>query len=503
MALTERQAFRLSLAVVAAATLARALVAAHLGLGDAEAFYWCYARHLAAGYLEHPPGIAVLLRASTCLFGDGPLAVRLPGVLSSATATLALAVLAARRAGWPAGLATTLAATLAPALYAGGLSASPDPPFAAAWCLMLLAADVALARARAAPPRPGPRTPVSPSAALSPAPVPTLPLLAAGLALGVAFELKHFAVFALAAVAFLAATDPTTRRLARRPAFLGAAVLAVLAAVPHVAWNAARGWPTVLNRFVWQQGAAGFSPLNLLRLAGGQLGYLSPLLYVALLAVLVRLWRAAPRDEPLFSFAVWPLGLAYLVALWTPRAEPHWPLVGTYALFAAAGPAWVAARDRPRWRRFGVAAAALAAVLIAALHVLVLTDAAAGLYADPRHDLSNELRGWDAVAGRVRALRAPGEPVVSYHYTMCAQLEYALREDVRCLSPDRTDDFDLWGAGALPPGARAFLFVGDNRYDQPPGALYPWARCGAPLESFGVIRAGRAVRTFRLWRCIV
>jgi 4-amino-4-deoxy-L-arabinose transferase-like glycosyltransferase len=496
--LDERRAFRLTLALVAAATVARAAVAAAIGLGDAEAFYWCYARHLAAGYLEHPPGIALLIRASTALFGDAPLGVRLPSLVCTAAATLALAALAARRAAtWRAGLATALLLTAAPALYAGGLSASPDPAFAAAWCVLLLLVDVALASAAAAPPR------------------ADAALLGAGAALGLAFEAKHFGIFALPALALLLALDARARALARRPAFLGAAALATAAAAPNVLWNAAQGWPTLANRFVWQQGGAGFSPLNLLRLAGGQLAYLSPLVWLGLMALLPRLWRAlrpaaAPgagcaddvaRDRALAALALVPLALSYLVAAWTPRAEPHWPLVGTYALFAAAGPAWLAAPPGGRVRRFGRAAVWVAAGVVAALHVLVLTNVAVGLFAEPRHDLSNELVGWDAVAARVRAARAPGEPVTSYHYTMCAQLSYALREDLPCLSP-RTDDFDFWGAGALPPGARTFLFVGDNRYDELPAALYPWARCGpAPILESRITRAGHLVRTFRIWRC--
>ena len=496
--LDERAARRLTLALVAAATLARGAVAAAIGLGDAEAFYWCYARHLAGGYLEHPPGIALLVRGATALFGDAPLAVRLPSLLCTAVATLALAALAARRATtWRAGLATAALLTVAPALYAGGLSASPDPAFAAAWSVLLLLVDVALAAAATAPAR------------------ADAALLGAGAALGVAFEAKHFGLFALPALALLVVLDARARALARRPAFLGAAALAAAAALPNVLWNATRGWPTLANRFVWQQGGAGFSPLNLLRLAGGQLAYLSPLVWLGLMALVPRLWRAlrprppapapdpagASRDRALAALALVPLALSYLVAAWTPRAEPHWPLVGTYALFAAAGPAWLAAPPGGRLRRYGRAAVWVAAAFVAALHVLVLTNVAAGLFAEPRHDLSNELVGWDAVAARVRAARTPGEPVTSYHYTMCAQLSYALREDLPCLSP-RTDDFDLWGGGALPPGARTFLFVGDNRYDELPAALYPWARCGAaPLLESRITRAGHVVRTFRIWRC--
>src|SRR5438477_11829765 len=45
-----------------------------------EAYYWDWSRRLAAGYFDHPPGIAWLIRASTTLFGTSGPGVRALGV---------------------------------------------------------------------------------------------------------------------------------------------------------------------------------------------------------------------------------------------------------------------------------------------------------------------------------------------------------------------------------------------------------------------------------------
>ena len=45
-------------------------MAALLPLSADEAYYWLWSKHLAAGYLDHPPAIAWLIRAGTMLFGD-------------------------------------------------------------------------------------------------------------------------------------------------------------------------------------------------------------------------------------------------------------------------------------------------------------------------------------------------------------------------------------------------------------------------------------------------
>jgi 4-amino-4-deoxy-L-arabinose transferase-like glycosyltransferase len=61
----------------------RAIMAAQLPLSADEAYYWLWSLHPAAGYFDHPPMIAWLIRAGTLLFGDTPLGVRLAGVLLS------------------------------------------------------------------------------------------------------------------------------------------------------------------------------------------------------------------------------------------------------------------------------------------------------------------------------------------------------------------------------------------------------------------------------------
>ncbi len=54
----------------------RLIAGAILPLSSDEAYYWLWSRHLAAGYYDHPPAIAFLIRAGTTLFGDTSLGVR-------------------------------------------------------------------------------------------------------------------------------------------------------------------------------------------------------------------------------------------------------------------------------------------------------------------------------------------------------------------------------------------------------------------------------------------
>lgn len=81
---------RIWLLVVASGVLIamRFVAAAFLPLyyGD-EPYYWLWSRHLAWGYYDHPPAVAVLIRAGTALFGDTEFGVRFVGLALSVPMT--------------------------------------------------------------------------------------------------------------------------------------------------------------------------------------------------------------------------------------------------------------------------------------------------------------------------------------------------------------------------------------------------------------------------------
>src|SRR6266567_4593414 len=69
------------------AVMILALVALRLGaaawtpLTFDEAYYWMWSKHLAGGYYDHPPMVAVVIRLGTLIAGDTELGVRLISIL--------------------------------------------------------------------------------------------------------------------------------------------------------------------------------------------------------------------------------------------------------------------------------------------------------------------------------------------------------------------------------------------------------------------------------------
>src|SRR5207344_3538253 len=61
----------------------RLIAAAFTPITFDEAYYWMWSKHLAGGYYDHPPMVAVVIRLGTLIAGDTELGVRLVSILSA------------------------------------------------------------------------------------------------------------------------------------------------------------------------------------------------------------------------------------------------------------------------------------------------------------------------------------------------------------------------------------------------------------------------------------
>lgn len=392
------------------AWLLRLALFAHTGAGlfVDEAQYWWWSRSLQWGYFSKPPAIAVLIAASTTLFGDGLLGVK---ALAMACYPLAAAVLYALGrdiAGHAVGLWAAAIFMASPLAGLLGLAATTDAPLLLCWALALWALWHAAVRQRG------------------------WAWVVLGLVLGGGLLSKYTTAALLPGVLWFA-----WRRLGVRGLALAAAALALAAAMfaPHLAWNAAWGWPTIGHTVdsTALQAARGRGVLQRL----GELLGAQPLLIGP--AALWLAWRHRARPRPPGDVAVRDLLLAGTVVLLAAgvaqalrgRVEINWlaPLHLGLALALAlhAGPALAQRGAVLRW------AAALAAQA-AGIAVLALLPAwTAALF--PGHsppaalDLWARMRGWtpalEALTPRVRERR--GAVLVAPARDVLAQALYAWR----------------------------------------------------------------------------
>src|ERR1700749_3202797 len=77
----DRQLVRNTALTILALTALRLVAAAWTPLTFDEAYYWLWSKHLAGGYYDHPPMVALVIRAGTMIAGDTELGGRRGGVL--------------------------------------------------------------------------------------------------------------------------------------------------------------------------------------------------------------------------------------------------------------------------------------------------------------------------------------------------------------------------------------------------------------------------------------
>src|SRR5262245_46819091 len=107
-----------------------------------EAYYWLWSKHLAGGYYDHPPMVALLIRLGTSIAGDTEFGVRFIFVLLGVPATWA--VWRAAAILWrdePLAAAAALYFNLTMFVAVGTVLATPDAPLlvASAFVLYFLA----------------------------------------------------------------------------------------------------------------------------------------------------------------------------------------------------------------------------------------------------------------------------------------------------------------------------------------------------------------------------
>lgn len=422
-----------------------------------ETYYWTWGQAPGWRFVDHPPGVALVLAASARLFGRGLLGLRAPAV-GSLLATAALTAGAAARlgrerlgrerggasdaAGGDLGISARRLALLllagAPMFAIGYLPGTPDPLQGAAAAL----AAYALVRALA----PGPARGRDGWAAL------------AGFVLVASVLIKHSsALLAAGALAGLAATAEGRRALARPAPWLGA-LAGALALVPwlRAELSGAGGSLSFQGARVLGRGSArGWLALPVF--AGGLVVALGPA-GAWLMAPLPRTPRgAAPAARALSGGALLLLG-ACVVPVAVGGGELNWSMPAL--VFVAPSLAVRLASVPPPLRR---AALASAWVGVAITAVLLVHVAHPFLPIPPARDTTRRGAGFPAVAAEVHAAASAvgATAIVTRRYQLASELRFNLADalPVLELGSARPSQYDRWSRPALCAGDRAIAVL--------------------------------------------
>lgn len=456
----EARQLRIAVGVTALGAVVRLALAAWLPLFPDETYYWEWSRHLAAGYFDHPPGIAWVIRLGT-MVGVSPLAVRLGPWLAGTLATAATVGMGHSLGGPRAAMWTAIVVACLPVAALGLVLATPDAILVAGMALTL----ACVLRAASEPP--------ASTAAFA-------WWLAAGAALGVAMLAKYPAVFLAAGVLFGVIARPELRAHLRRPAPYIAGALALAIIAPMIWWNARHDWLSF--RFQLRHGLAtsGTNRTMMSQLAtalrreaeyvGGLLLLASPLLFGLAVGAIVRaLRRNAPSPATLLGVVSVTWVLAFAASALRHSVEPNWSAPALLAAAPLIG--WAVAGG---WaQRWAVAGCALAVMLLGAMVGLAAHPLE---FIPPARDPVARAYGWDALGARVSALGADAARdaeqghrvwVAANRYQDASEIAFHLPNHPQVFAlnvASRSNEYDLWEsfAARARPGDDLVFVVDDE-----------------------------------------
>jgi 4-amino-4-deoxy-L-arabinose transferase-like glycosyltransferase len=387
MTRNELRLVRNTAVTILALVAARLVAAAWTPLTFDEAYYWMWSKHLAGGYYDHPPGVAVVIRLGTMIAGDTELGVRLVSILLALPMSWAVYRAATILFGGVRVAATAtmlLNVTLMAAV--GTLIVTPDAPLLVAASFVLFFLSKVLQTGRGAW------------------------WLAVGAAVGAALLSKYTALFFGPAILIWLLIVPKLRRWLVSPwPYLGGLVaLAIFS--PVILWNADHHWVS----FIKQIGRArieDFRPAFIGELIPTQIVFATPLVFIlgAMgLYALLKPQSGASAARTLINATFWTIVMYFIWHSLHARVEANWfaPVYPAFAI-AAAVAANLTEWD-PRRQRLVDLCLRWAAPTGIVMFALLIVQANTGVLSGYRRDATVRSVGvgWRELAREIEAVRA-------------------------------------------------------------------------------------------------
>jgi hypothetical protein len=386
MSLNEARSARTTALAILALVALRLAAAAWTPLTFDEAYYWMWSKHLAGGYYDHPPMVALVIRLGTMIAGDTELGVRLVSILLALPMSWAVYRTAAILfGGWRVASSATLLLNLTLMAAVGTLIVTPDAPLLVASSFVLFFLAKVLESGRGAW------------------------WLAVGAAVGAALLSKYTALFFGPAILIWLVSVPALRRWLISPwPYLGGLVALALFA-PVIVWNADHQWVS----FIKQLGRARFEDFTLGYVGEAiptQIAFATPLVWMLGAMGLCALWRrpaGALAARALINTMFWTIVAYFIWHSLHARVEANWfaPVYPAFAIAAAV------AADVVRWEARGQRVVDFcrrwAAPSGVVMFALLVVQANTGVLSGYRRDASVRSVGvgWRELAAGIAAVR--------------------------------------------------------------------------------------------------
>jgi 4-amino-4-deoxy-L-arabinose transferase-like glycosyltransferase len=487
---TDSRAWRHALQILAGTTLLRLAIGAIVPLFPDETYYWDWSRTLMPGYFDHPPMIALLIRAGTAIFGYHAIGVRFFSILAGTGAIYAVALTSRELAGDGAAKLSVLLLCCMPLAAVGLILATPDAPMLCAASWALYATVRALQGSNS-----------------------TRWWLLAGLAIGLAMASKYTSILIPVSIALACVLHPRLQNKFGEPGPYLAVIVASAVLLPVLWWNWRHDWVSFkfqLGHGLGEPQGGVLAALNReLELLGGQIGLVSPILFYYVARAIKRSFEPTPDGVRLVLGVAAAFCLAFFVYSATHRrAEANWPAIAWIPAVILLATEPVGSDRSERWLTRGLQLGGVLSAIVCVHAVFPIIP----LRAD--RDQVAKAYGWELLGSVVdrHVDAAQARPsfgvgnlfVAAERYQDASELAYHMKEHPRVFSLNllgRANQYDLWMTfnERATPGASLILVLDDEPGQ--PREIRKLACCFHvdPGESVGLMRRDSFVARKRLW----
>ncbi|GAB4405576.1 MAG: glycosyltransferase family 39 protein [Thermodesulfovibrionales bacterium] len=478
-----------------------------LDLSPDEAHYWEWSRRLDLSYYSKGPMIAYLIAASTYLFGDNVFGVRFPAVIFSALSSLVLYRLGKEMYNERVGASSAILLQIIPLYSAFGVIFTIDSPFVFFWILSLYLFWKAVNR----------------NASSTHYGLWLLLGISIGLGLLTKYTMAFFYMCAFLYLTFKPADNHGSRKTFALH-FCASVLISILVFIPVILWNAQHDWVTLRHTAGQAHIAEGLkvSVKSLVEFIGSQVGVLTPLLFVLMIAAL---WRIRDSNRPQSTagqasrlsivpwsmvygllnggrFLIWfsaPVIVSFALKSLQGKVQANWAMMGYITGIIALSEAFISSWNNHKTY--------LKALLIAGIGISVLATSMAHYppkVLPVKLDPSSRLKGWRELGREVSDIYM-GMPkdtfIFSDRYQVSSELAFYVNGHpvTYCVNLGRRmNQYDLWpGLNGLIHNSGIFVTIGD--IELPLKVKEAFSECEKRL--LRVYDRGRPLREYSIFQC--
>ncbi len=445
----------------------------HLGLCEDEGYYWHWAQNLDISYFDHPPMVAYIIAFFTSLFSNTELWVRMGALLCSVGTSIVIFLLCVDLFNdEKTGFFSVLLLNLLPVFNLGAILILPDGPLALFWMLTLYSVYRATQNK-------GVKW-----------------WYLSGIFLALSFLSKYFAVLLIPTVfLYLLVSKENRIHLLKKEVYL-TILIGLAGLIPSVVWNYQHNWASFVYHLESRHIGAGLSFRNIGLYLGGQVGFITPLVWILCVYCLIKIGIKHRKNNLLFLFsASIPTFLFFtVIGCLSPDFKPHWTALSYIPLCIAV--VYLIGK------KLKIAAFVSALPFTLLIYIQSLFPL---LPLEPKFDITSELYGWEQVGEKTASI---ADEMSSEHLTflftnrwmLSGRLAFYTEGKYLVTSIDpKVEQYDFWVPLDSLKGYNA-VFVTDSHFRVDPSKKFKFDSFipEVPLE---IYRYGKKTKEFYIWKC--